>query len=202
MNAALAVVDRVGVDAVTIRAVAKAVGAPPMSLYRHFSNKEDLLDLMYAALARRLYADAKHPTWQAELFFLCHQVRHVLTEHPRWAPLLSRPAPPMAVPLRERLLKLMVSDGMSTEGAFAALSAAILTSIGLVLVELTLRGPDGQSSVTNRFDRLKVWVETSSDAQYPLTQEAVSQLPRFALDDNFTFAVRTLIMGLETRRPS
>jgi AcrR family transcriptional regulator len=200
VDAALAVVDKCGVEGVTIRAVARAVGAPPMSLYRHFASKEELLDLMYGELARRLYADAAQSTWQAELFFLCHQVRHVLTAHPRWAALLSRPASPMAVPLRERLLKLMVGDGMSTGNAFAALSAAILTSIGLALVDITLNGPDGQSSVAKRFERLKAWVESSSDAQDPITRSAISRLPRFDMNDNFTFAVRALIVGLESKR--
>src|SRR5206468_1168433 len=132
VTAALAIVDRVGIEALTIRAVAAEVGAPPMSLYRHFSNKEELLDHMYAEISCRLYADAKQPTWQAEVFALCHQVRGILTAHPRWAPLLSRPVPPLAVALRERLLKLMIADGMSEAGAFAALSCAVLNSIGFV----------------------------------------------------------------------
>jgi AcrR family transcriptional regulator len=54
IDAALTIVDRAKVDGLTIRAVARQVGAPPMSLYSHFANKEQLLDLMYGELVRRM----------------------------------------------------------------------------------------------------------------------------------------------------
>jgi AcrR family transcriptional regulator len=151
VDAALQVADRVGVDATTIRLVAAAVGVAPMSLYTHFSKKEQLLDLMFQEVTLRLYADAGQPTWQAELTSLCHQIRSVLLEHPRWVPLLHRPAPSTAVPLRERLLPLMASEGISEADALTALASAGFVSIGLTLVELSFKAPDGKSSLTARF---------------------------------------------------
>ena len=203
VNAALTIVDRVGVEALTIRAVADLVGAPPMSLYTHFASKEELLDLMYSNVAQRLYADAHHPTWQAELLALCGQVRAVLTAHPRWTPLLSRPAPPMAVPLRERLLRMMTHDGMLAETALAAVSSAALVSIGLVLAELTFRQADGQSSLSITFARVREWVESAESPcspTHPVTRSAFSKLGRLDLEDNFTLAIRTFIAGLEANR--
>src|SRR6187455_63643 len=122
VNAALKVADRLGLEALTIRGVAEEVSAPPMSLYVHFANKNQLLDLMYAEVSRRMYEDDHLPTWQGELFRLCQRVRGVLIEHPNWASLLSRPTPPLAVPMRERVLALMVADGMSEAQAFKVLS--------------------------------------------------------------------------------
>jgi AcrR family transcriptional regulator len=203
VNAALTVVDRVGVDALTIRAVADIVGAPTMSLYTHFASKEELLDLMYAEIARRLYAEANHPTWQEELLAFCRQVRAVLTAHPRWTPLIARPTPPMTVPLRERLLGLMAGDGMLAETALAAVSSAALVSIGWVLTELTFREADGQSSLTARFERLREWVESAdgpSRTKHPATRSAFSKLHHLDLEDNFILVIRTLIAGLEANR--
>ena len=202
VTAALTVVDTVGVDALTIRAVANLVGAPTMSLYTHFASKEELLDLMYVEMANRLYAEANHPTWQEELLAFCRQVRAVLTAHPRWTPLIARPAPAMSVPLRERLLGLMAGDGMSAETALAAVSSAAMVSIGLVLTELTFREADGRSSLTARFERLRVWVESaeSPSTDHPVTRSAFSKLPHLDLEDNFTFVIRTLIAGLEANR--
>jgi AcrR family transcriptional regulator len=202
VSAALSLADEAGIDALTIRAVARLVGAPPMSLYTHFANKQGLLDLMYSELARRLYADNQHPTWQSELLALCRQVRAVLLEHPRWIPLLSRPAPPLDVPLRERLLRLMVDDGMLPEFALAALTSAILISIGLVLAEVTFREADGHSSLAKRFSRRRTWVEgaESANGKHPLMLDALSKLRRPDLSDNFTLAVNTFIAGLEVNR--
>jgi len=56
---------REGADAVTMRRVAKAVGITPMALYRHFGDREGLLNALadagFEALAARL-ANAAMPT--------------------------------------------------------------------------------------------------------------------------------------------
>ena len=44
LAAALELADRDGLEAVTMQRIARAIGAEPMSLYRHVRNKEDLLD--------------------------------------------------------------------------------------------------------------------------------------------------------------
>jgi AcrR family transcriptional regulator len=200
VNAALAIADRDGLDGLRIRSIAKLVGAPPMSIYTHFSNKEELLDLMYEEVSRRMYVDEGNPTWQAELVALCHRVRSILKDHPKWAPLLARPASPLAVPLRERVLTLMTADRMPEADAFKSLSSAALVGVGLTLMELTLKGPQGESAVQQRFERLKEWVETPPGQDHPVTRSAISKLGPRVLDDTFSYAVRALITGLEASR--
>ncbi len=200
VNAALAIADAVGVHRLTIRAVAQLVGAPPMSLYTHFKNKDELLDLMYAEVARRMYAYQGQATWQAELLALAHRIHSLLTEHPRWAPLLARPVAPLDVSLREEVLKLMVNDGMTAAGALLGLSAVALTAIGLVLVSQTLNGQDGGSSVEQRFERLRDWVKTPAGQSNVQTSAAVQKLGRFELDRLFHFHIHALIAGLEAKR--
>lgn len=46
MAAAGKLLNRDGVDAVTMRRVAKAVGVTPMALYRHFADRESLLNVL------------------------------------------------------------------------------------------------------------------------------------------------------------
>ena len=200
VDAALAVADRAGVHRLTIRAVAQYLGAPPMSLYTHFRNKDELLDLMYAEVAGRMYAYQGQATWQAELLALAHRIRSLLTEHPKWAPLLSRPVAPLEVTLREEVLKLMVTDGMTATEALMGLSAVALTSIGLVLVTLTLNGQDGDSYIERRFARLKDWVKTPAGQGNVQTSAAVQKLGRFELDRLFQFHIHALITGLEAKR--
>src|ERR1041384_7355252 len=138
VNAALTVVDRVGLEGLTIRAVAAVAGAPPMSLYAHFATKEQLLDLMHAGIAARLYADVEHTWWQAALAALCHQIRSVLLAHPRWIPLLDRPAVPVSAPLRERILALMISRGVSSSEALTCFMSAQLMCVGWTRLEVSL----------------------------------------------------------------
>jgi len=200
VNAALATVDKVGIKALSIRAVAKQAETPPMSLYSHFANKEALLDLMYAEILRRLYADTKQRTWQAELFVLCRQVRAVLLEHPNWIPLLSRPAPRKAMPLRERLLKLMAADGVSTDTALAAVTNAVLVSFGLVLVELALRGPHDQPVSSTPLEWVTAGFEMVLSTERSAGRAALRRTPHSDLEDDFTLAIRTLIVGVDASR--
>jgi AcrR family transcriptional regulator len=199
VNAALAVADRDGLDALTIRSVAERVEAPPMSLYTHFANKDELLDLMYAEIARRMYADDGHPTWQGALRALCHRVRAILSDHPHWVGLITRSAPGIDIPVRERVLALMGADGMSATEAFRAFSSTALFAIGLVLMEQTLGGPDHQSALQKRFTRLKAWAESEQHEQ-AVTRSAVKNMSRFDFDDNFAFAVAAYIAGLDANR--
>lgn len=197
VEAALAVVDAQGLGALTIRRVADYVGAPPMSLYTHFANKNELLDLMYTELSGRMYRDQGYQSWQTELLALAHRIRAILMDHPNWAPLLSRPAPPLAVPLRERVLQMMVAEGASNEQAFRALSSVALVAIGLALVELAFQQPDGESAAELRYQQLREWVasQESSDS-HEMTREAIASIPRFSMAEMFEFASHALIEGL------
>ncbi len=197
INAALSIADRDGVDRLTIRSVAALVNAPPMSLYTHFANKEQLLDLMYEEILRRVCAYEGHSTWQDELRALCNRVRRILTSHPQWTALLSRSASPSAVPLRDSILKVMAMDGLVPADGLIAVYAAALSSLGLVLVQVTLTPPSGHSS---REEHLKHWVETRKGRGLARKRAAPSGHGRVDFERVFQFFVDTFIVGLEARR--
>lgn len=199
--AALDVTDEIGIGALSIRVIAKRLSTPPMSLYTHFANKEQLLDLMYAEASRRLYADSGYGDWQDELAALCRRIRRTLLEHPRWAPLLSRPALPVSMPGRERLLRLLCADGLPLADAFAAVANAIVTSMGVALVELTFRDPEGRFAMSARFDRLKQALaeQPPGESENAMTKDAVVEVGHFQVDEIFEQGVTTMIAGIQAR---
>jgi len=199
VNAALVIADGTGVSGVKIRAVAELVSAPPMSLYTHFANKSELLDLMYIEVSRRMYVDSNRDTWQAELSALCHNIGRVLSEHPRWAELIGRPIPRLVVPVRERVLAMMVADGFAPEVAFAALASAVLTAIGLILAQIATRDA-GASSLETRFQNLKRLVASTPGGEHPVTSSAVAKIGHFDFDHTFNFAIDAMILGLQQLR--
>lgn len=200
VNAALAVLDEVGIEALTIRAVARRVDAPAMTLYTHFDTKEALLDLMYKELARRLYGDHDNPTWQAELLAVVHHIRAVLLEHPRWTPLFTRQAPPPDVPVRERVLGLMIAEGMSPERALAGLTGGIVMAVALATLELSLTAPDGEWTISKRFAAVKSLMAGQTQPEYPATQAAFSRHEGFTPSDNFDFVMKSFVAGLEATK--
>jgi len=95
LDAALAIADERGLEAVSMRALADQVGVTPMALYRHVKDKAALLDGMVGRLLSALLPSdgAEDQAWYERLNALAHACRAVTQRHP-WAAhlLFSRPA--------------------------------------------------------------------------------------------------------------
>jgi len=95
LDAALAIADEHGLEAVSMRTLADRVGVTPMALYRHVKDKAELLDGMVGRLLATLLSSAaiEDLAWDERLSALAYAVREVTGRHP-WAAylLFSRPA--------------------------------------------------------------------------------------------------------------
>lgn len=84
-EAALGIADAEGFDAVTMRRIARVLGAGTMSLYRYITTKEDLLALVSdAVLGDALVAGPLPPGWRDALALVARQTRRAFQAHP-WA---------------------------------------------------------------------------------------------------------------------
>ena len=93
LDAAMAIADKGGLDKVSMRAVAEAVGVTPMALYRHFDSKLALLDGMVERLVTSLQPEYLTGAWDQRLTTLAHSYRDLAHRHPWAAQLLfSRPS--------------------------------------------------------------------------------------------------------------
>lgn len=202
VDAALSVADQVGIKALTIRAVAKGVDAPPMSLYVHFASKEELLDLMYVEVSRRMYLDQGNSDWRIELHALCLRIRRVLLEHPEWAPLLTRATSPFPIPLRERLLNMMMSEGMPAASAFDLLAGAALMAMGVANMEMNWQKADGPDSLERRYQRLKQWAEEAKQDGAASVHDSITERPSMDMDRVFDATVSALIAGWKPAQPA
>lgn len=85
----MSIADEHGLDAVSIRAVAKQLGAGAASLYRYIDSKADLYDLMVdAASAEFTLPPAPSGDRRADLITIGNRARAVHQRHP-WAITLS-----------------------------------------------------------------------------------------------------------------
>jgi AcrR family transcriptional regulator len=93
VDAAMAIADKGGLDAVSMRAVADDVGVTPMALYRHFASKVALLDAMVERLVTSLAPESAAGAWDERLTTLAYAYRGLAQRHPWSAQLLfSRPS--------------------------------------------------------------------------------------------------------------
>lgn len=114
LDAALAIADEKGLDAVTMRAVGARVGVTAMALYPHVRSKDDLLD----GLVGRLLAELSQPDpaapWAARLRVFARSARQAARRHPAVMPLLfARPAvTPDAVRVVDVLYQALLDAGV------------------------------------------------------------------------------------------
>ncbi|GAA3235558.1 TetR/AcrR family transcriptional regulator [Nonomuraea helvata] len=88
LDAALAIADERGLEALSMRAVAERVGVTPMALYGYFRNKDELLDGLVGRLLGELVPDDPGQTWQERLGAIAWAIRRLAREHPTVFPLL------------------------------------------------------------------------------------------------------------------
>ncbi|MFF5569923.1 TetR/AcrR family transcriptional regulator [Streptomyces luteogriseus] len=156
LAAALDLVDREGLSALTMRRLGAELGVEAMSLYRYAPGKTALLDGVVEALFLRLEerlaqasaqetaAAAAIPEWRAELHRIARITYQVCLDHPEGAPLiftrftevpLARRAPAV---LRdhERVLGALRDAGLDETRSAPALRAFTAWVLGYVSVEL------------------------------------------------------------------
>jgi AcrR family transcriptional regulator len=138
--AAVAIADRDGLDAVSMRRVAAQLGTGAASLYRYLDTREDLLDLMSDSIAAEYAYPAATGDWLADLISLGEQGRAILRRH-RWLVTLviTRPAlGPNGLVLLEYFLDRLVSHPASLLAKLEAF--AMLNTITAVFVQNELAG--------------------------------------------------------------
>jgi AcrR family transcriptional regulator len=84
---AIAIADRDGLDAVSMRRVAAELGTGAGSLYRYVDTREDLLDLMTDSTGSEYVFTAPTGDWLADLLAIGEQARAIMRRH-RWLPAL------------------------------------------------------------------------------------------------------------------
>jgi AcrR family transcriptional regulator len=100
LAAALDIIDRDGVDGLSMRRLARALDRDPMILYRHAPNKAALLDGVAETVLAKLTVDATDPDWAGQLRAVARNYRALALAHPHVVPLLV--ARPLATPLSLR----------------------------------------------------------------------------------------------------
>jgi AcrR family transcriptional regulator len=127
-SVAIAVADREGVDAVSMRRVAVELGTGPASLYRYVASRDDLLDLMADSVAGEFELTGRTGDWLADLLDVGWQARQIMLRH-QWLPALviNRGAlGPRGADLLEYVLGLLAdqpADGITKVEAFGMLMA-------------------------------------------------------------------------------
>ena len=125
LQTALEIIDRDGVDGLSMRRLSDAINRDTTVLYRHLPNKAAVFDGVAELVLAQLLVDTTNPDWAAQLRVVAHDFRLLALAHPNVVPLLV--TRPLATPLGQRppgtlrpledVLTLLMAAGFSGEDA-------------------------------------------------------------------------------------
>jgi AcrR family transcriptional regulator len=203
IEAALRVMDEEGLEAVSMRRVAREVGVEAMSLYHHVEDKEDLLD----GICERVMIEFDFPEpvddWTENCRRGARAWRNLLQAHPAVMRLFAEQRGPVrsidSMRPTEFALKILRSCGLTdrdTAQAFHAFGGYIQ---GFVMMELgSIAGGSDEEHV-----KMHAELAAALPGEFP-TLEAVSRyFAECDPDEQFEFGLDLLIRGLEAKvRPA
>jgi AcrR family transcriptional regulator len=119
LGAALAVAEREGLERLSMRLVARELGVSPMALYRHVTNKDDLLDGVVERLLGQLRLPDESLAWDRRLRVLAAELRALARRHPDLFGLLlrRRAVGEEATRAREVALRALRDGGLDARAA-------------------------------------------------------------------------------------
>ncbi|MGP9019023.1 TetR/AcrR family transcriptional regulator C-terminal domain-containing protein [Streptomyces sp. BR1] len=194
-DTALRLLNEVGLDGLTLRAIAKELQVQAPALYWHFKNKQELLDEMATVMHRRMAEAAggvpglaPGATWQQLLVAHNTELRTMLLSYRDGAKVYggaSFTGTDHAESL-EAFLTLMTAAGFPLRDAARAAMTAYAYTMGFVSEEQGMA--PHPMDVPDRANRL---------AAYPLAAAAGPDLFE-SYEERFEEGLRVLIAGLET----
>ena len=144
LRAALNLIDREGLDALSMRKLGGALGVEAMALYRHVPNKDALLD----GVVELLTADIEIPRsgsapWPEAMRLVVRSYRELAHAHPHAFPLIAlRPlATPGAIARGEATIQLLRDAGIDEGRAVLIFRTLASYANGYLLEELSAAVP-------------------------------------------------------------
>jgi TetR/AcrR family tetracycline transcriptional repressor len=189
--AALALVDKAGADAVTMRGLADAVGVTPMALYNHFSSKRALLSAVAESVITAAEFDGGRAGWRDQILHCFEVLRGLCLQHPGLPRLLEfkGAAPACVFVPMEVTLRALQEAGL--DNVDSARTYFLLMGFTLAQTAYQTRPiPDLEPSEQIRAERIAGrGYKTIEHLEWPATWD---------FDASFTFGISLILNGVES----
>ena len=212
VSRACAILDREGVDALTLRRLAGDLGVGVTSMYWHIDDKPELLDLCFRATFEPVVHDVlarpiDPADWRTGLREMLADLFDAMENHPWLAELATVPQSPQAggeavTRIWDRIGTVLGSAGLDQERTFHAGSvlAGHLGSMGLVAAR-NAYGADGLGSREQRLARRADELAALDPATYPFASKNAAMLRDHSEREQFLGGVDLILAGIATHLP-
>ncbi len=203
VDAALRVLDRDGVDALSMHRVAAELGTGAASLYWHVHNKDELLQLLSERVTEGIELPAPDPDhWQDQLKDVLRQLRAASERHRDVARIsLGRlPSGPSLARFTEWLFALMAPVGIPDQViAYAGDLTSLYVQAYAFEESLGVASPTGEPLPPEQIvAMLRDYLLALPGDQFPHIQRAVDVLFAGDGDARFDFGIELIVRGLGT----
>ncbi|MEU7429866.1 TetR/AcrR family transcriptional regulator [Streptomyces sioyaensis] len=198
IETALALLNEVGLEALTMRRLADAMGVQAGALYRYFATKDDLL----TAMAERMVADvsaapAGDPDWSEGLSGLARSLRQALLAYRDGARVFAgtHSTGPNTLGFADTGIGILRDAGFADEDAARALMVAVNFTVGHTLEEqAALRSGGGGPADPG------VLGDAVTAGTYPHLSATLPALTSLDFTPHFEFGLGLLLAGLRALR--
>ncbi len=204
LEAALALVDREGIDGLSLRRLGAELSVDPMAIYRHVEGKDGL----ELGLAELLWDEVARPepgeVPQDALRRLAHSLRDLFRQHPAAAPLVLRCAslPRSELELFKAYLDALIAGGLAEPAA--VLRPVIAYALGSGYTESAMLSvqcaPAARQSMSEREVLLALGQALPPGTPPELASAAVALIADCNPERCFEDGLELMLAGLEAAR--
>jgi AcrR family transcriptional regulator len=198
MRTALEIVERDGIEALSMRRLAKEFGVEAMSLYNHVHGKADILDGIAEVVLDGLELPEEMPNeWAAGIRMLAHAFRSVALAYPRGcAVILTRKVlSPSGLRPMEACLSLMLGAGFDEATAVHAIRVLMSFLVGSLLRQVGVLPTLGERDPA----RAEIRIADLVASGFPSLARVAPLLGTIDHDAEFEFGLEALITAMRAR---
>lgn len=199
LDAALKLIQREGIAAITMRRLADEIGVTPMALYHHIPSKQELLDLAVDRVGAGVHIAHDGRPWIDQVRDYALGWREELHRYPGVAGyILRQDAPPsMAWRVIDDAVSLLVESGFderTASRAYAALASYVLARCDQEEI-MAQHARDREPWTEERISRLATEAHANIDHR-----RIAGYLNELSRDDHFSYALERLLVGIDADR--
>jgi AcrR family transcriptional regulator len=204
VDAALAILQSDGLQAVTMRRVAAALDTGAASLYVYVSSRESLLQAMLDRVTASIELEPPDPSrWRAQLHSLLQRMHRALVAHPGMAAMTLEDPPTTEVVLRvtENMLGILLAGGLDPQDAAWGCDILVML-VTAVASEDDVRRARGRSDAGDRrayIDEIHRTFAGLPPDRFPLITAHAAEMVAGDGDERFHFAIDVVIDGVVAR---
>jgi AcrR family transcriptional regulator len=196
IRAALRLLDKVGLEGLTLRRLARELHVQAPALYWHFKNKQELLDEMATSVlvdAVGSILPGEHGNWREWAMYFGKEMRRMLSRHRDGAKMFSGTylTDHSVFESMEVSLRRFVEAGFSAQEAFCAFKTIYCYTVGFTIEEQAVCPRPGKRDP--RYDLTKR-AERIDPKRFPLALAAGAEMYDF--DQRFERGLEVIIRGL------